>query len=282
MHLKSAPAWSIASRYSSKSEYTGPGPGSYNHSTLKYDNSPSFRIGTSSRSNVTSSTGPGPGSYDLRSSLLNKPSAKFGSSKRTFLEEKYLTPGPGAYSSYSRAVEGPKYSMQGRRSYGDNSRSPGPGRYDQSFNDFTLKDKSPSYSMGSRYASRPLSANPGPGSYRVGKADTGPKWGFGTQSRIEMHKSTSPGPGSYNFGSTLDHRGYSMRGRRQSSDKYGSNSPGPGAYTTYVNRAVSPSWSMGRASRKGFVSNKGFPGPGTSTRLRARRRLPRWSRARAG
>lgn len=264
MHVTSAPAWSFRVKPEEKNNFLTPGPGNYNPSLSKYENSPNYKIGTSSRdANIISST-PGPGTYESKSTILGKPAPKIGSSQRLPLSETIETPGPGAYQIFDPA-EGPKFSMQGRKDPGTFSLNPGPGHYNQGLNDVNSKDRAPTYRIGSgSRTERPSSAIvPGPGAYNADKKHSGPSWGFGTQSRVSVFKLDIPGPGTYTNTDSLTRRGFSMAGRRPQSSN--NSYPGPGSYNpSTTDRPKSPGWSMGKSSRdKALANGSGIPGPGS-------------------
>ena len=177
MHLFSAPAWSILGRKSENLKTTTPGPGSYNPSILKYENSPNYRIGTSHRSNTSTSISPGPGTYNSTKVFSKSPAPITDRSARSSFYRSNNNPGPGSYAIQSKALEGPKYSIQGRRVSLGYDISPGPGRYNPDLNDFTTKERSPAFRIGSASRDRSFlsSTSPGPGAYKTIPKSTGPK-----------------------------------------------------------------------------------------------------------
>lgn len=264
MHLYAAPAWTFAGKSQEKNTNDMPGPGSYNPSISKFENSPNYKIGTSSRTDFLVSSAPGPGSYETKSSISRSHAPKIGTSKRPPLNDPIQTPGPGTYELRSSLIEGPKYTMTGRKSNSKSDGLPGPGHYNQSFNDTITKEKAPAYRMGSASrVERPSSAYvPGPGNYDSPKGKSGPSWGFGTQSRENIFKIDIPGPGTYEIPTTLDRKAYSMTGRKH--DTSIAEVPGPGTYNPGSDRNKSPAWSMGKTGRIDFTNNKkDVPGPGT-------------------
>lgn len=263
MHISSAPAWSFPGKIEEKSSFQTPGPGNYNPGSSVFENSPNYRIGTSTRGNIFADNTPGPGAYKHESSVTGRPAPKIGTSKRQPLSDSVDTPGPGTYELKSAAVEGPKYTMPGRspRKTGDNL--PGPGHYDQSLNDHCVKEKAPSYRIGTEpRTERPQSAYvPGPGTYNPEAKEKGPKWAFGSQSRDNLFKIEVPGPGSYNMPESLSKRGCTMTGRKSDGSKEAV--PGPGAYNPGMVRPKSPNWTLGKSPRGDFTnSSRQAPGPG--------------------
>ncbi|OMJ86607.1 hypothetical protein SteCoe_11821 [Stentor coeruleus] len=241
MHLSSAPAWSFASL----------GHGSNNRSIFASDSSP------------------GPGTYNFRSSFLSTVGAKIGKSERSQINGRGSSPGPGAYNLASRAVEGPKYTFQSKAMGRSANNSPGPGSYNQNFNDFTVKERSPTFRIGTSSRgdrSSPLNI-PGPGCYTLSYKDSGPKWGFGTQSRSNAFRVEVPGPGAYKLPDSFEKKsGFTMPGRRPQSARI--NYPGPGSYST-IDRNMSPAYSISKAGRQGFsISSKATPGPGSYSPIR--------------
>lgn len=266
MHLTSAPAWSIQGRTDEKSTDRNPGPGAYNPTTSKFENSPNCRIGTSSRDGFLTASNPGPGTYEIKSTILSGPSLKIGTSKRPPLSECEETPGPGTYEIRSLTVEGPCYTMPGRSSTKSINHSPGPGHYESITADIATGERAPSYKIGTgSRTERPSSAYvPGPGTYNANSNNPGPKWGFGSQSRenLNIFKLDIPGPGTYLIPDTLNKRGCSMTSRKNDGNK--DTNPGPGSYNPTSKRQKSPSWTIGSGQRGDFTSGKHqVPGPGT-------------------
>ena len=265
MHLTANPAWSFQGRSQEKFNDANPGPGAYNPGITKFENSPNFRIGTGSRSTFVVKNTPGPGNYNIKSSFSGSTSTRIGTSKRPPLNDTIQTPGPGTYEIRSCAIEGPQYSMPGRKSTRSGNNSPGPGHYNQSINDVNTKERAPSYRIGSgSRTERPGSAYvPGPGTYTSSTKNPGPSWGFGTQSRDNLlFKLDIPGPGTYSIPISLSQKGISITGRKI--EAAADNFPGPGSYNPPTERQTSPSWSMGKTSRSDFSNLKrSVPGPGT-------------------
>ncbi|CAG9314055.1 unnamed protein product [Blepharisma stoltei] len=267
MSMEYAPAWSMPGRQSIKRLNEVPGPGSY--SPKDQPDSPNYKIGTSSRYNLTkpNSISPGPGAYNpLLDTSLNR-SQKFSKSARKFLVSNNIAPGPGAYENKNIIGEGPRFSMLGRLVRSASNQSlPGPGQYNLNTYEKFIP-RAPEYSMGSSKRGEKLSKSngsiPGPGTYdNKNSAIDGPRWKFGNETRSHNAKSMNPGPGTYNFGSSLDSKGFSISGRAEES-KERSVTPGPGAYDIKVG-AESPQYSVGKSNR-GVNSNtlkKFIPGPG--------------------
>lgn len=263
MDTSSAPAWTFGGRSVDKNNFTTPGPGNYNPSSSNLEKSPNFKIGTSSRNSLLSSTTPGPGTYEAKSTIINKPAPKIGSSKRPPLTETLETPGPGAYQVEPKVVAGPKFTMLGRKDQNANSSNPGPGHYDQSLNEYAVKDRAPAYKIGSgSRTERPNSDNlPGPGAYDSNAKTIGPSWGFGSQPRSNSSKAGIPGPGSYSNTDLVSKKGFTMNGRPQNSIQ--NSNPGPGSYNPADSISKAPGWSLGKSSRGNFSSkSREMPGPG--------------------
>lgn len=262
MHLHSAPAWSIQGRSLEQLKQYTPGPGSYSPSLSKYEVAPSYQIPRSSRSVFSPTRNPGPGSYNI-STFLDVPACKFGTSQRNFLNSSGYSPGPGAYLIKSNAIEGPRYTMQGKRIIKSSNVSPGPGHYSKLSEEIT-RDKSPSFKIPQACRSNYQSIDqvPGPGAYNLTRNDSAPGWRFGTQSREVLTNRDNPGPGSYKIPDTLDHKGFTLRGRRPESAK--DSYPGPGSYRVNYEIDKPPSWSIGKSSRTEFGTNRNnSPGPGS-------------------
>ena len=73
---------------------------------------------------------------------------------------------------------------------------PGPGRYNPKMKQVKLKQPGHLIGTGSRDDNYMDERVPGPGNYRPKKRKKGPKWRFGTQSRVQSAKIIKfPGPG---------------------------------------------------------------------------------------
>ena len=103
-----------------QSARTNPGPGAYftPDKNNAYKNSPSWRIGTSTRDDLEkqkmrSSNFPPPDTYkpNFYPTKERMASFSFGSGKRSNFGGNSKTPAPGTYPITNRAVEGPRYNM---------------------------------------------------------------------------------------------------------------------------------------------------------------------------
>jgi hypothetical protein len=194
---------------------------------------------------------------------------KIGTSDRKSWENTTKTPGPGAYLIGSKIVEGPKFSIVGRRPDSARSAGPGPGSYLVEFNGTTCKENSPCFRIGSaeRASLNRSVMSPGPGRYQLSSTLQGPKWVFGTSGKslneklIKSGGLNVPGPGSYSTGRSWLGQGYTIQGRYQPSSTF--KSPGPGSYSpSAANKEKASAWSMGRAVRGAMNGRQASPGPG--------------------
>lgn len=267
-----------------------PGPGAYDqNSRVQNVTSPSFKIGTSKRSDLQGTgAAPGPGAYATRpNSAYNRdsgPKYAFGTSDRNALNNMSKTmPGPGAYQ-FKGEFESPGKgtSMIPRRPDSamlSASRSPGPGAYNP--NGSVAGTQAPAYRIGS--ASRDglygKSGAPGPGNYEPRLVQSTKNIKFGTSVRSPMSGSNkTPGPGSYDLNTKVgEGPKFVMNPRR---DDGGVNSryiPGPGAYTPSVEftKNTGPNYRIGTGNRSDLHSAKANPGPGQYD-TRGRLAGPRW------
>ena len=264
----SNPSYSMAGRKADKKPDNFPGPGTYEpslHTISKYSAAPTCKIGTSTRDGFGFNEVPGPGTYSAGEIRPHSSAPVIGTSKRPDLNPN-SNPGPGTYEVIPKDVEGPKYTMVGRKNENNSPNSPGPGHYEPELNDFTSRERAPTYRIGS--AARTERNNtehvPGPGTYETSGKEVGPKWGFGTESRDKLFKEEVPGPGTYQISNALNNPSYTMAGRK--SDKKPDNFPGPGAYDPLLNTiskySAAPTCKIGTSTREGFGFNE-VPGPGT-------------------
>lgn len=269
MKFRSSPAWSLRPRHPIKGVADQPGPGAYEPKPAL--TSPSYRIGTGSRSDFTrSGAAPGPGAYDPKvrpgSAGPQYSLRSFGTDKRKPLTDPTGVPGPGSYQVPVRSVEGPQYSIASKPQPTDRNFSPGPGAYDHDGFDNVLQ-RAPQSRIGSAKRddlhTQSMKELPGPGQYEADEKFRGPKWGFGTQPRGKEAASTTPAPGSYNFQSTLDPRGYSIKGKHPDNTmREAASVPGPGTYNpSLTDRA--PSYRVGTGGRSDFAHGNEVPGPGS-------------------
>ncbi|KAL2641622.1 hypothetical protein R1flu_009209 [Riccia fluitans] len=92
----------------------GPGPGTYKHE-LK-SSSPSFSIGTRTRSNNDFTDSPGPGAYEVYHRKTSGPSYSIAPKVKCQVTQRDLNPGPGAYAEDNTATRtrGLAYTMRER------------------------------------------------------------------------------------------------------------------------------------------------------------------------
>lgn len=192
---------SMTSRRSPTPQDPTPGPGSYNPTMIR-KRSPSWKMGTSSRSEFKKSknTSPGPAEY---SPLLqsHKSVATFNRASRDSFLSSNKNPGPGEYNKES-SLTGPSYTMRPKTAEKVKESSPGPGDY----NLLTINSKF-AWTIGKekRKTDKNLSNKiPGPGQYNTEIEEKGPKWVFGTAPKVtKSSEEGAPGPGSYNFTSSF-------------------------------------------------------------------------------
>jgi len=254
-----------------------PGPGSYEPQAKHKYSSPSWRLGTASRSIDRKSDVPGPGSYNSPGKVsLTSPQYGFGVKSPHSLKSD--TPGPGTYDALGlRGYEhkAPSYSFRAKSATPDGrTKVPGPGTYEPTSR--IQNQSSPSFKIGTSKRDNLYNTNatPGPGSYttRPNSAfnrESGPKYGFGTADRDSLHgmSKTLPGPGQYDFRGSFEGagKGTSLVPRRPDSAlSAAARSPGPGAYNpSLTDKPKGPSYRMGSASRDSISKERiGVPGPG--------------------
>jgi len=267
-----------------------PGPGAYDqNSRIQNLNSPSYKMGTSKRSNLsTTGFAPGPGAYATRpNSAYGKesgPKYGFGTSDRNALNSMSKTmPGPGAYQ-FKGEFESPSKgtSMVPRRPDSamlGASRSPGPGAYNP---DGTVgTQKSPAYRIGSASRDGFYGKNgaPGPGNYepRLVQSTKNIKFGSSVRSPLNGNNKT-PGPGSYDLHTKVgEGPKFVMNPRREGDFSTTRYVPGPGAYTPSVEftKNTGPNYKVGTSGRSDFTGTKANPGPGQYD-TRGRIAGPKW------
>lgn len=113
---------------------------------------------------------------------------------------------------------------------------------------------------------------PGPGNYHTAEelGKNAPKFSFGKDERGDESSSPySPGPGQYQHKTHVGNSGpkFTMGGNRPLSASHShKHVPGVGQYNVHMNdRAKSPSYKIGSASRDGFKYTESNPGPGQYT-----------------
>ena len=198
-----------------------PGPGTYdlqNIDNINMNRSQKYSCGSSQRLPQVQPGQkyvPGPGNYTM--SLIDKQSAPkygFGSGTRSQLEKnaRLMVPGPGQYQ-YRNNVgrEGTAPSIHQKLEYKPiekvAGKTPGPGTYESHMRN---KLAAPSYGQGSSKrdgSQKNTLETPAANAYNPSMSQTqkaGARWGFGSQKRDEMGKTTNvPGPGNYEAKSTL-------------------------------------------------------------------------------
>lgn len=128
--IPSSPAWSISGKYPLTLSSDTPGPGSYQPTRSHYEASPSYKLGSSTRSDFAKKNkdSPGPGAYDPNKYDQTKASryslARFGTSSRSPDRDRSGSPGPGAYNIPDKLQEGPMYSIKGKHSYRRDAEAP--------------------------------------------------------------------------------------------------------------------------------------------------------------
>lgn len=174
---KNAPKWSMTARGKARERgSTAPGPGQYIPVAAdkdKFNRTPSYGFGTSSRDGKSFRGLPGPGSYTPQNPNFFSPKWAMGSESRLGPVRRSQTPGPGEYDTRGN-MEGLQKSFSARLdggALGKRSLTPAPGNYDVK---------------------------------HIQVEEAGQRWGFGTSSRPELlGKSKTPGPGSYEYASAL-------------------------------------------------------------------------------
>lgn len=242
----------------------GPGPGHYD--AKGKEAGPKWGFGSDSKDKNVKNQGPGPGAYESQTPRAKK-GFSMGSKQKPKTSDVF--PGPGSYDTKAK-VQSPKWSMGKQKKIDLPNKSlaenPGPGAY--SVGNIRPHSSAPkianpkgNMSTSSRNDEKKLLDSPGPGQYDTKSKDTGPKWVFGSDSRVKSPKAENPGPGSYDTPGALSKKGYSMpgKGKDLSKDVF----PGPGCYDL-KDRPRSPTWTIGKTSHDD--STNGFkslsPGPG--------------------
>lgn len=227
-----------------------PGPGNYN---IGRDlGKVSYSFGLKGPSTLVGTRGsPGPGAYSLRTSFMNIPGSKIGTSTRDDdfnRAARVGSPGPGAYRATQTLVhcpiklDAPVYGFgtqnRDKMHFAGQVLSPGPGAYNHKQ---IIGRDGPSKTMISRRpeSARSFLSNPGPGQYtpkREFSAKRVPKYSIGTSQRDGSlglkHTRGNPGPDMYSPSKTTLKRMPSWvmgTGQRQSLTET-ENTPGPGNY----------------------------------------------------
>jgi hypothetical protein len=177
-----------------------PGPGAYSPNLTIKNSSPAYRLGSASRDNKIRDAAPGPGAYEPQG-LRSKQNVRIGTSVRSPINISGTTPGPGTYEHPTKVGEGPKFVMNPKRedvaSMQHTRYVPGPGAYSPTVSLTNIKTPGVRIGTSNRSDLYDTKANPGPGQYDVRGRVTGPKWGFGSDSRGKDYTSYVPGPGTY-------------------------------------------------------------------------------------
>jgi len=200
-----------------------PGPGNYKlTSSIRYQQSPSWKICSSERDKNPLLKNSSPGAINVSSSYNyvrpKSPSYSFGSAKRGILSNNINYPGPGQYNisninNNNLKSKSPKKNINyGPNNYSYFFNSPGPGHY--YVNNNHLKNY-PAWKIGSSGRNENSIENssknnsPGPGDYDVNKYNNGkngPKYSFGpgystetVNGRFGNGYKNSPGPGQYHI-----------------------------------------------------------------------------------
>lgn len=260
IHIEQKSGYTMAKKFLENSSDYVPGPGAYD--TSLRTKSPQWTMGRESKAQmIIRNNVPGPGSYNVEDVRPHSLAPKMGSSEKSPQKVTEKAPGPGAYEIPNRAVEGPQFSIKGRDEKSNKNNLPGPGQYNQ---DISIKDRSPAFSIGTsaKIDKGRILENPGPGAYDTRDKDTGPKWGFGSETKDKSFRAENPGPGTYELPGTLSKTAFSIGGRNLEAQK--DVNPGPGAYAQDL-KANSPMWSMGKQPRTDMSKTSDAPGPGTYT-----------------
>ena len=273
-------SYTFGHRYKERPQEMSPGPGNYNLRRDKDLSVPSNIFGHDKKLKKGNETKtPGPGKYDndnLNFTNINHPKYSFGKEKRISSNNCDL-PGPGSYRHKEYVgKEGKKISMGLKFKSKSMENLPGPGQYQASNLDATLK-KLPDIKIGTakRFSSTNIFADcPGPGQYndqemvkyvKINK----PSWKIGTSIRKPLtgHRE-SPGPGAYNISKDIGKGSpqYTMRIKDKEMKRFVT--PGPGRYNNEElnNFKHYPSWKIGTGKRDDTLKRQireGFPGPGT-------------------
>jgi hypothetical protein len=181
-------------------------------------------------------------------------------SNRTKLIKSLDIPGPGQYDTIAK-LDGPAFSLRGRIQTEDIKLNPGPGNYNPCY-EFTI-EKPPAFKLGTSKRivfSEGFKIVPGPGNYEIRNSYTGPSFHFGSGKRSALANSFNPGPGTYGFKPATTAISFSMTPRRPIQD-FTDKTPGPGTYSLLPFKE-SPTFSLGKSTRKGMAHETISPGPG--------------------
>jgi hypothetical protein len=183
-----------------------PGPGAFN--PIRPGQSvPAFSIGKGKRPSFNRvEDGPGPGEYSLKNN--SSPGKTIGKSNRSGLEGKNEAPGPGNYEISSFLMNGPKFSMVGRKEVtSPDILRPGPGQYEPDYNLPKAHSFHATIGKGNKRYDKQMMVTPGPGTYEVSENLTSspksPVWTFKKSSKYLEGQEEDPGPGHYEIPSTI-------------------------------------------------------------------------------
>ena len=182
-----------------------PGPGGY-HAKLPAT-TPSFSVGLGKRPNLVGiNQHPGPGAYSPTDPTKDVRSKSIGTGLRPPISKTNNFPGPGAYDCQSFTIDGPKYSLQGRKPESKNILAPpGPGQYNPEISAVKPQATHTIIGTGQRTneSRRGLRTVPGPGAYSPNVDSNSPKWTFKKDPKEKVNFEDEPGPGQYEFSATV-------------------------------------------------------------------------------
>jgi len=133
-------------------------------------------------------------------------------------------PGPGSYSPELKSNT-PGWSMAGRHTFDERSRSPGPGTYSPGPGPVLTSGKGISFGIKDKVEARDKS--PGPAAYTVTNTNQGPQYSFRRKPQETLDSGT-PGPGAYYYKSKKE-GGWTIAERLHESQR--ERSPGAAAYS---------------------------------------------------
>ena len=270
--LKHEPEWKIGTSPRLKDENKeNPGPGSYNLSSSKGTNGPSYSIATKPIKIMKDMVTPGPATYNPLN-LDKKSSYTFGHKYKDKARD--ISPGPGNYNIRTEKdliVPSTIFGHEKKKDFGDASKSPGPGNYNNDINSTNIQH--PKYSFGrEKRMSDNNNGNPGPGSYKhkeyIGR--DGNKISMGLKGKSKSMECI-PGPGQYqtsNYDNILRKLPNIKIGKQKRFyDSYFlTDNPGPGQYNDAEKiknvKLNKPSWKIGTSLRKPLIDIIDSPGPG--------------------
>eukprot|EP00811_Abedinium_folium_P002305 NODE_12111_length_1245_cov_7.056351.p1 GENE.NODE_12111_length_1245_cov_7.056351~~NODE_12111_length_1245_cov_7.056351.p1 ORF type:complete len:233 (-),score=34.18 NODE_12111_length_1245_cov_7.056351:416-1114(-) len=200
---KRSPKWTFNGRHAPARPAVAPGPGAYALQppdvTSRFQKSPCFGFGVSTRECMDKGAVPGPGSYSHKK-VIGEEGASFSMTPRRPNRRRDVdAPGPGAHEMRTHIGEGPKYTHAPRWNESKAQMIPGPGEYEQCSD--ATQEKQPNWCFGT--SQRPGSgaggpgSTPGPGAYaNVTSVGEGPKYSM-LSKRTPAHVAPTPGPGAH-------------------------------------------------------------------------------------